>query len=77
MRGIAWVQRCAVACTVLVVLISAPGLWRAASTMLNPSNLGSLVPPIPLAVAGPGLVLVMTFAAVGLMALWNEVAENG
>ncbi len=74
--GIAWVQRAAMACALVVGLFAAPGLWR-----LLGRGMGALRPAaagldMPVFVTAPGLVLAATFAVLALMALWNELVEG-
>jgi hypothetical protein len=76
-RAIAWVQRAAVLCALVVAGVAAPGLWRLlgrATRELEPA-VASI--DLPLAVAAPGLVLAVTVTVLVLLALWNELVEGG
>lgn len=73
---ISWMQRATVVATVGVLAFFAPNLlsmFKGAGYQL----LGSLArPDLPATVAGPVLVLFLTFSTLALMALWNEFAER-
>jgi hypothetical protein len=74
--GIVWVHRLALCTAVLVGLVITPRVWSVLARSAEAVTSVSFLPSLPVAVAAPAIVLVMSFAALALMAVWNEVAEE-
>ncbi len=74
--AITWVQRAAVLAAAIAVAAAAPTalttLRALASRLLGDLSLS----PPPIILTGPAAVLVATFAALALGALWNSVADR-
>lgn len=75
-RGIVWFHRIAIACAMVFGIVVAPRFLSVFSNSFGSIHFESLMPRLPLSVAGPALVLVVSFGVLGLMAMWNEVVEE-
>lgn len=75
-RGIVWFHRIAIACAAVFGMVVAPRVLSVFAKSFGSIHFESLLPRLPLSIAGPALVLVVSFGVLGLMAMWNEVAEE-
>lgn len=70
-QGIIWVQRAALAVSLAVGLVFAPGLWKLVSRFFANLDLSFSIANLPRAAGSPLLVVVMSLLIIGMMAFFE------
>ncbi|MCD4749785.1 MAG: hypothetical protein K8R59_10475 [Thermoanaerobaculales bacterium] len=76
-RVITWMQRLAIFLAGAVAASVVPGIFRHLFGPLRSFSPASLMSDMPLMISAPGVILLLTFGVMALMALWNEMVESG
>jgi len=76
LQGIVWAHRAALFLAGVIGLLLVPKLWPMIAKSADVVESFATVPSLPLTLIGPALVLMMCFAVLALMAIWNELAEE-